>query len=110
MPRTNISVIDATQTGAIKTYVSADAVNGMEFSNNGDEIIEVKNGGASPITVTVVSVPCSHGRTADSVITVAAGEERVIGTFDAHLFSQSNGKVNVNFSSATSVTVAVIKR
>ncbi|MFC5528472.1 hypothetical protein [Cohnella yongneupensis] len=110
MPRTNISVVDASPTGTTKTYVAADAANGMEFVNTGEEFLEVKNGAGASMTVTIVSVPCSHGRTGDLVITVGAGAEVAIGPFVDYLFNQSNGKVNVNFSSATSITVAAVKR
>jgi hypothetical protein len=110
VPRTAISVVDAVKTGAVKAYVAADSVNGMEFLNAGEEILEVKNGGASALTVTIISVPCSHGRTGDLSIVVAAGAEVAIGPFEDFLFNQSNGKVNVGFSASASVTVAVVKR
>jgi hypothetical protein len=110
MARTNINVTDASKSGTVLSYVAADAANGMEFSNSGEEVLHVKNSDTAGKTVTLKSVPCSHGRYGDLSITVAAGEERVIGPFDTHLFNQQNGKVNVDFSAATSVTVCVVKR
>lgn len=112
MARTAIAVQPVNQTGVAPTYAAADSANGMSFTNDGRTVLHVKNGGASPITVTIVSVPCSHGRTGDISVTIANGAEKIIGVFDKALFNQSGadaGKVFVNFSASASVTVAAFK-
>jgi hypothetical protein len=110
LARTALTLTDSSLDGVAVTYDAVDAVNGNYFVNTGQEYIIVKNDSAASITATVVSVPCSHGRTDDSVITVAAGAQKVAGPFKKDLFNQSGtSNVNVDFSSATSVTTAVIK-
>jgi hypothetical protein len=110
MARTSLTLTDSSLDGVAITYAAVDATNGNYFVNTGQEYLIVKNDSASSITATVVSVPCSHGRTDDSVVTVAAGAEKVVGPFKRDLFNQSGtSNVNVDFSSGTSVTAAVIK-
>lgn len=111
MPRTNISVVQAVkESGALITYVAADAANGMMFENDGKSLLRVKNADVAAKTVTVVSVPCSHGRTKDTVRSIPASVEHVLGPFPPELFNQlsgtDKGKVYVDFSASTSVTVA----
>lgn len=109
MVRTKINTTKSGLAGTAVTYAAADAVNGMFFSNSGEEYLIVKNGGTGAITVTVKSVPCSHGRLGDAVVSVPAGADRTIGIFPRELFNQvGTTSTNVDFSSATSVTVAAM--
>lgn len=111
MARTAIAVqeIQFLGSGAI-AFTAADATNGMMFPNDGRTVLLIKNGGAGAITVTVTSVPDEYGRTGDLIISVAAGEERIVGPLRPALFNQRSGAdqgtVYVGFSAATSVTVA----
>jgi hypothetical protein len=110
LARTELTPIDSSQSGTTVTYSAVDATNGNYFVNNGAEYIIVKNGSAAAITTTVLSVPCSHGRTADSVVSVPAGGEKIVGPFPRDLFNQPNSRdIHVDFSDGTSVTAAVIK-
>lgn len=112
MARTQLTVSDATLTGAATTYSAVDATNGNYFINTGAEQLIIKNGSASSITVTVKSVPCSHGRTGDAIVTVPASGERLVGPFPRELFNQpkpNHNNVDIDFSAGTSVTAAVIK-
>jgi len=83
------------------------------FLNAGKCSFRVKNGSASPITVTVSSVADSYGRTGDQVITVAAGAEVVVGFLaPPSLWNQISGNVGyvqVTYSAVVSVSVAVIQ-
>lgn len=113
MARTAITNQSVTNAGHILTTVAADAANGMVFTNSSKCLLYVVNGGGVSINVTAVSVADPYGRTGDTVFAVAAGATAVIGTFDPILFNQTSGsdrgKVYVNFSAATSVTVAVME-
>jgi hypothetical protein len=112
MARTAIAVqqVQKNKGGAL-TFAAADQANGMSFPNDGNTLLRVKNTSGSPITVTVASVPCSHGRTSDIVQSVAATTgDAQIGPLDPALFNQSGAVVNVDFSAATGVTVAAIKQ
>ena len=110
MPRTNIAVADSSQAGTTVTYAAADQANGMAFTNTGEEQLRVKNADAAGKTVTIASPgQCNQGFTHDLAGGVEAGTEEVIGPFPPARFNQSDNKVNVDFSAATSVTVAVTK-
>lgn len=99
--------------GGAVTFGAADATNGMRFVNDGKTVLIVKNASAAAITVTVRSVPCSHGRLGDLIVTVPATTgEAVIGPFAKDLFDQQStdlGNVYVDFSASASVTVAAVK-
>ncbi len=110
MPRTNISVVDSSQSGATVAYVSADQANGMDFANTGVELLRVKNTDASDKTVTIDSPgQCNQGFEHDLAVVVELGTEEVIGPFPTARFNQSDNKVHVDFSADTSVTVAATK-
>lgn len=97
------------------TFTAAAAAGGGDsFANTGTEFLYVKNGGGSPITVTIDSPgTCSFNVTAnaahDQAVTVAAGAERIIGPFPTVRFNDSSNIVSVGYSGVTSVTVAVLK-
>lgn len=74
--------------------------------NNGNSYYHVKNGGASPDTVTVDSVaPCNYGFDHDYSVSVPAGGERLLGPFPVSRFGQN---VNVTHSNIVTVTAALV--
>jgi hypothetical protein len=112
-----LTVIEVVQTGvsALDAALVAASAGGDNFACPNDERswIEVLNGGASPITVTINPVsPTSvyvegAGRNAVAPISVsvAASARRAIGPFPA-AFIDAGGKVNISYSGVTSVSVA----
>lgn len=91
------------------TNPQAASAGGDTFPNDGFTFLRIKNGGASPITVTVNSVTqCSQGFTHNLTATVAAGAEELIGTFLPSRFNDTNGQVSVSYSAVASVTVEPI--
>jgi hypothetical protein len=95
--------------GLVVSYDAATG-GGDTFDNDGKTVLHVKNGGGSPVTVTVAAVlACNRGTLHDSVTSVAAGAEAMIGPFDKQFFTASTGKASVAYSGVTSVTVAAIK-
>lgn len=96
--------------GVTPTYVAANA-GGDEFANDGRTMLHVKNGDGSPHTVTVNSrVNCNQGYDHDSVTTVSAGGEAMIGPFNLTRFNdQSTGRASITYDGVTSVTIAAIK-
>ena len=96
---------NAVLAGAVATYAAA-AAGGDTFANDGNTVIHVKNGGASPITVTVDSVQMSNfGTDEDVVVTVANGSDKLIGPFSVARFGRTP---TVTYSAVTTVTVAAI--
>ena len=109
-PRLTLTVqLIAANSGAALTMVAADAADGMKFPNDGRTELLIENGDSSAKTVTITSVPCSHGRLGDLVLTVGAGAREIIGPLDPSLFNQTSGadmgSVYFGISDATSVTV-----
>jgi hypothetical protein len=93
------------------TFVSVD-IGGDTFVNDGRVLIYIKNGDASPITVTITTPLSLRGGIAvdDPETTVPATDEEVLGPFDPTIFNAADGSgVEVNYSADTSVTIAVIR-
>lgn len=106
----------ATQTivpgGLGPTYAAA-AGGGDSFTPDKDTFLHVKNGGGSPITVTI-AVPGTERygvATADLAVSVPNAGERMIGPFPADVFADSSiaGAAAVTYSGVTSVTIGVFK-
>ncbi len=97
-------------TGLEATYASA-AGGGDSFVNTGRQLIHVKNGSGSPMTVTVDDPNSAEplGSTTfdpDVEIIVTNAEERFIGPFDVVRFGSS---VALTYSLETSVTLAILQ-
>lgn len=96
-------------TGIAPAYSAAD-VAGDTVAPNERGFLVVKNGGASPITVTIAT----PGQTEfgldqpDIAVTVAASAEKMIGPMRDRLAVET-GSVQVSYSAVTSVTVAAIR-
>lgn len=100
-------------TAPLMTAVTADG-DAIEVGNG--IVLEVDNGGGSPITVTVVSTQVVDGLDVeDLVVSVPAGQRRLIGSFSRSTFAQpqdavivaERGRAYVNYSAITDVTRAV---
>lgn len=101
-----LSVQSVTAAGVVPAALVAAAGGGDQFSNNGQTVLDVANGGGSPITVTIASqVPCSQGSTHNSTVTVANGATKRIGPFPITRFNDTGGFTQVTYSAVTSVTV-----
>ena len=80
------------------------------FANTGEEVIHIKNGGASATTVTITSAQqCNQGFSHDLTVTIAAGADKFIGPFPTNRFNNSNGLTTFACSVITSVTAAVMR-
>lgn len=108
-----LAVQDASILGLGETLVAA-AGGGDTFSNNGQCVLEVVNGGGAPINVTIddLGSPSPQGASQfnpDVVVVVGAGATKIIGPFPPFRFNDANGNVAVAYSAVTSVTVRVIR-
>lgn len=94
-------------------FSSADGTNGNSFVNTGRTVLLVNNGSGGSINV-VFAIPSSP-RTLNGQVgstqtkAVPAGDIGFFGTFDPGAFTNNSGLVNISFSSATSVTIAVVE-
>jgi hypothetical protein len=100
-------------TGLTPAYTAVTATD--NFTPDADTFLHVKNGGASPDTVVVVTPGIAPGglAIADVSVSVPAGSERMIGPFPAEQFADPAntvpGNAGVTHSFTTSVTVACIQ-
>lgn len=112
MARTNLASQQVVTSGLEATYTAANA-DGHMFPPGEVRMLHVKNGGGSSIDVTIKSGYKRDGLAlADQVVAVPNGEDRFIGPFDRETYAQRSGtdrgKVYVDFSAVTSVTVALL--
>ena len=104
-----LTVQQVVRAGLEPVFVAA-AGGGDEFVNTGTEYLEVVNGSGADVTVTIVTPNTVDGlAVTDRAVVVTAGERRKIGPFPTSIYNNSNSKVNVTYSSATSVTVGLFK-
>ena len=90
---------------------SADGA-GDSFINTGDELLLVEHtddqGSDVDLTFEVnrqvegLDVP-------DRTLTIGAGERALIGPFSTQIYNDADGKVQISYSAATNINVAVIK-
>ncbi len=111
MARIALTPLVATRAGIAETLSAVDAGLQHSFDNTlGDNLLIVKNGGASPITVTLKIAPVMDGAAVTSkTVSVAAGAQMIIGPFPTGLYNQSDQAVYVDFSASASVTVAALR-
>jgi len=115
MAYATIAVQIVVKTGLEPTYTAATLTDGERFRNTGKEFVHVINGGGSPCLVTVPTPAQISGLDIeDRVVTVPAGEDRMIGTFEPGLFNQPAGGTDagecyVEYDQVTTVTVAIIR-
>jgi hypothetical protein len=94
------------------TPVAADATNDMSFDNDGGMVLRVINGATGAVQVTVKRPVTgdTYGDAFDQAArTVAINKQRDFGPFKPRLFSQSDGKVYVDFDVDAAVTVVVLR-
>lgn len=108
MPRTAL-VVQAIQknNGAQLVNAGADQANGNSFVNDGATTLVIQNGDASPRTLTVHSVSCSHGRTGDLSIVIAASAQCKVQSLEKGLFNQADGTVQLDWSAGTTSAVKI---
>lgn len=95
-------------TEAAPVFVAAH-VDGWQFQNSGKEIVYIKNGAASPITVTIPTPGVVDGLPLpDKTITIAAGQERAFSLRNVGTYKQADGWTQINFSSPTTVTGTIM--
>lgn len=103
----NLAVQQMTSAGAAITLASAAGGGDTADISNGRTFLWVKNGSASPITVTVTTPGVVDGdlAIADRTVTVANAGEKLIGPLNPRDYG---GLASIAYSAATSVTVAAV--
>ena len=99
-----------TRSGLTPCY-SAATVDGFYVENDGHVILHIKNTGAQ-INATIVTpnnAPGGYAQTDDTVVIPGTTGDQMIGPFPPHLFNDMQGRLLVQFSGATGVTVAALR-
>jgi hypothetical protein len=104
------------EAGVEPSYAAAAAGGDTARNDNGNVFLHVKNGDASPHTVTVTaqrtsaSVPGMGSTTKSNVsVAVPAGTERMIGPFAPLAFNDSSNNIAITYDDVTSVTIAALE-
>lgn len=104
--------VEKVKPGGVKPTdnVPGSAADEFQFKNDGRTIIEVTNGSAEDMEVTVVT-PGTQGGLAveDRKIAVTKAERRIVGPFDPAVYNDSKSLCTLKFSKVASVKVAVIR-
>lgn len=114
MARTALTVQTTAASGIVlAAAVAVDAGNGNEFANDGRTQVHITNGAASSVTATFVTngtynVGSVAYPIADLAIIVASSTTVAAGPFDKTLFDSATARVEINWSSGTSITARVI--
>lgn len=105
-----LTVQSVSSAGVVPSSLVAAAGGGDQFSNDGNVLLDVANGGGSPITVTIASQrACDQGSTHNTTVTVTNGTTKRIGKFPIDRYNDASGFVQVTYSGVTSVTVGAFK-
>lgn len=107
MPRVTIPRTTVGLNGVEMSTIAADATDGMQFQNNGGQLMYVDNGGATSVDVTITMATDRYGRSGTKVISVPAAEQRYIGPFLIEPYNH-DGSVHVDVSDETDVLVGVL--
>ena len=106
-----MATLTVLQSGGLSTAqktLAAASGGGDKFANDGKTLLEVAVG-STATTITVTSVPCSHGRTKDAVFGPITSQTHLLGPFDPALFNDSNGFVNITYSQVVGVTLGAVR-
>lgn len=111
MARTTLTVQQVTLAGLAPTYAAATVTDGDAFANDGNVLVHVKNTNAATRTLTIQTPAKVAGvDVAEVTVTIPANTGDVmIGPFDPSIFNQADGKVYLDWSAVTNVTVAAIR-
>lgn len=109
-----MAVLTVTTVGRAGTNLTSLAVaaagGGDSFANDGSQYLYIANGAGAPITLTLVMQATPDGQAITSkTVTVTNAERMIVGPFPPALYNDANGRCQVTYSSATTITVAALK-
>lgn len=114
MTATAFTVTTTAAAGVVLPAAGAvDNTNGNSFANSGRELIEVTNASGGALTISFVTqgvytVGITSYPIADLNVSLANATTRGYGPFDKTLFNDTDGNVQITWSTGTSVTARVI--
>lgn len=114
MARTALATVACADEGVVAAFVAANA-DGHKIPGGGDVRLLVNNGSGGSINVTVQTAATSDGLAVDDqVVAVGAGVQKEIGpfrssTYDRPVGAADEGRVYIDYSAVTSVTVLALE-
>jgi len=105
MTATTMNYQAIARAGLETAYAAVNGANGNQFQNDGRMFLHVKNGAGAPMTVNIAARNVLN----NLAVVVTNGESRMIGPFPANLYNDANRRVQVTYTSGTSVTAAVLR-
>ena len=101
-----ITVQQISTSGLTPVVGVAAGASGDTIINNGRTYIEIEDTGTTAPTVTIAGqVTCNQGSTHNIVVAVASGGTEYIGPFNPNWYNNSDGSIEVSYSSETDVTI-----
>ena len=83
---------------------------GDEFANDGKTILWFKNSNASTRTLTLVTQATTDGlAVADRTVTLLGTDDTQVSDLDRQVYNDTNGRVQMTYSTEVGLTVAVFK-
>ena len=98
--------------GATDVGYETAAGGGDEFQNTGKEFVIIDNADASPTTVSAAVQANAQSLNVSGItkdVTVPATTTGMMGPFDTRYYNDSNGRVQLTYTSVTSLNVAVVR-
>ena len=111
MAASALTVSSVARAGINCTDLDAAAnADGNYFTNTGFEFLYALNGDGSATTITLVNQLTIDGATVTAkTVSVPAGKAMLIGPFPTEIYNDANGRMNLTYSSVTSLTVLACK-
>lgn len=84
---------------------------GDEFANTGRELLLVRhtNAGGAAVTLTIATQAAPDGlAVADKTVTIDPGEDHALGPWPTSIYNDADGNVQLTWSSATDIEIAVV--
>ncbi len=105
-----LAVTSVDRSGVRTDDGAAADVAGDTFPNTGQEYFHVANGSGVSVDATIDVVAALDGQAvADKVVTVAAGQAKIIGPFPKGVYNDANAHVKVTCNPITTVKVKALK-
>ena len=103
-----LTVAAVTRAGVDVAGVAADAA-GDEWANDGKQFVEVNNGSAGSINVTLnIRATVDGAAAVNPVVAIAAGARKIIGPFPTGVYNDSNGRAKISYSAVATITTKVL--
>jgi hypothetical protein len=108
---TTLTVVPSVRAVGVNLAGVAANAGGDAFPNTGAEVIVIKNGSGSPITLTVVTPALVDGlAVTDLAVVIGAGETRMVGPFPSGTYADpTTGAVSLTYSAVTTVNITIVK-